>query len=93
MRVVTFGEIMLLLAPNGYERFFQNDQMQVNVEASPASFGVDAACVTKLPMDGGFPRNLGENWEPDCWLGRSSGNRQSCFEAVRRRRRSSTPVL
>ena len=27
-RVITFGEIMLRLAPNGYYRFFQNDQMQ-----------------------------------------------------------------
>ena len=25
-RVVTFGEIMLRLAPGGYYRFFQNDQ-------------------------------------------------------------------
>ena len=28
-KVVTFGELMLRLAPNGYYRFFQNDQMQV----------------------------------------------------------------
>ena len=28
MKVVTFGELMLRLAPNGYYRFFQNDQMQ-----------------------------------------------------------------
>ena len=27
-RVVTFGELMLRLAPNGDYRFFQNDQMQ-----------------------------------------------------------------
>lgn len=27
-KVITFGEIMLRLAPNGYYRFFQNDQMQ-----------------------------------------------------------------
>ena len=27
-KVVTFGELMLRLAPNGYYRFFQNDQMQ-----------------------------------------------------------------
>ena len=27
-RVVAFGELMLRLAPNGYYRFFQNDQMQ-----------------------------------------------------------------
>ena len=27
-KVITFGEIMLRLAPNGYYRFFQNDKMQ-----------------------------------------------------------------
>ena len=55
-RVVTFGEIMLRLAPNGYYRFFQNDQMQAtfgggeaNVAVSLANFGLDAAFVTKLP--------------------------------------------
>lgn len=54
-RVITFGEIMLRLAPNGYYRFFQNDQMQAtfggeaNVEVSLANYGMDAAFVTKLP--------------------------------------------
>ena len=55
-RIVTFGEIMLRLAPNGYYRFFQNDQMQAtfgggeaNVAVSLANFGMDAAYVTKLP--------------------------------------------
>ena len=32
-RVVTFGELMLRLAPNGYYRFFQNDQMQATLAA------------------------------------------------------------
>ena len=27
-KIITFGEIMLRLAPNGYYRFFQNDQIQ-----------------------------------------------------------------
>ncbi len=56
MRVVTFGELMLRLAPNGYYRFFQNDQMQAtfgggeaNVAVSLANFGLDCAYVTKLP--------------------------------------------
>ena len=56
MRVVTFGEIMLRLAPNGYYRFFQDDQLQAtfgggeaNVSVSLANFGVDSAYVTKLP--------------------------------------------
>ncbi len=55
-RVITFGEIMLRLAPNGYNRFFQNDQLQAtfgggeaNVAVSLANFGLDAAYVTKLP--------------------------------------------
>ena len=55
-KVVTFGEIMLRLAPNGYYRFFQQDQMQAtfgggeaNVAVSLANFGVDSKYVTKLP--------------------------------------------
>lgn len=55
-RVVTFGEIMLRLAPNGYYRFFQDDQLQAtfgggeaNVAVSLANFGIDSAFVTKLP--------------------------------------------
>ena len=55
-KVVTFGEIMFRLAPNGYYRFFQNDQMQAtfgggeaNVAVSLANYGIDTAFVTKLP--------------------------------------------
>ena len=55
-RIVTFGEIMLRLAPNGYYRFFQNDQMQAtfgggeaNVAVSLANYGLDSVYVTKLP--------------------------------------------
>lgn len=55
-RVITFGEIMLRLAPEGYYRFFQNDRMQAtfgggeaNVAVSLANYGVDTAFVTKLP--------------------------------------------
>ena len=56
MKTVCFGELMLRLAPNGYYRFFQDDQMQAtfgggeaNVAVSLANFGVDSAYVTKLP--------------------------------------------
>ncbi|MBQ7604567.1 MAG: sugar kinase [Clostridia bacterium] len=56
MRVVTFGEIMLRLAPEGYYRFFQNDKMQAtfgggeaNVAVSLANFGLESRYVTKLP--------------------------------------------
>ena len=56
MRVVTFGEIMLKLQPEGYLRFFQNDKMlatfggaEANVAVSLANFGLDSRYVTKLP--------------------------------------------
>ena len=55
-KIVTFGELMLRLAPNGYYRFFQNDQMQAtfgggeaNVAVSLANYGMEASFVTKLP--------------------------------------------
>ena len=55
-KVVTFGEIMLRLAPNGYYRFFQDDQLQAtfgggeaNVAVSLANYGLDSVYVTKLP--------------------------------------------
>ncbi|MBP5271299.1 MAG: sugar kinase [Clostridia bacterium] len=55
-KTVTFGEIMLRLAPEGYYRFFQNDRMQAtfggaeaNVAVSLANFGDRAAFVTKVP--------------------------------------------
>ena len=55
-KIVTFGEIMLRLAPNGYNRFFQDDQLQAtfgggeaNVAVSCANYGHEACFVTKLP--------------------------------------------
>ena len=55
-RIVTFGEIMLRLAPEGYMRFLQADTFgatfgggEANVAVSLANFGMDAAFVTKLP--------------------------------------------
>ncbi len=55
-RVVTFGEIMLRLAPEGYLRFTQVDRFQAtygggeaNVAVSLCNFGMDARFVTKLP--------------------------------------------
>jgi len=55
-RVVTFGEIMLRLAPEGYCRFVQSQSFgatygggEANVAVSLANFGMDAAFVTKLP--------------------------------------------
>ena len=56
MRVITFGEIMLRLAPEGYYRFVQANSFgaiygggEANVAVSLAGFGIDAAFVTKLP--------------------------------------------
>ena len=56
MRVITFGEIMLRLAPEGYYRFVQADSYgatygggEANVAVSLAGFGIDCAFVTKLP--------------------------------------------
>ena len=56
MKVVTFGEIMLRLAPEGYYRFVQADRYcatygggEANVAVSLANFGIDASFVTKLP--------------------------------------------
>jgi len=55
-KIITFGEIMLRLAPNGYYRFFQDDQLQAtfgggeaNVAVSLANYGLDVGFVTKLP--------------------------------------------
>jgi len=56
MKVITLGEIMLRLAPEGYYRFVQAVSYgatygggEANVAVSLAGFGVDAAFVTKLP--------------------------------------------
>ena len=56
MRVVTFGELMLRLQPEGYKRFVQADRLEstfggaeANVAVSLSNYGVDAAFVTKLP--------------------------------------------
>lgn len=55
-KVITFGEIMLRLAPEGYYRFTQTESFgatygggEANVAVSLSNFGVDAAFVTKLP--------------------------------------------
>jgi 2-dehydro-3-deoxygluconokinase len=55
-KIITFGEIMLRLAPEGYYRFVQAQAYlatygggEANVAVSLAGFGADAAFVTKLP--------------------------------------------
>ncbi len=58
MRVVTFGEIMLRLAPEGNLRFLQEPRFQAtfgggeaNVAVSLAQFGVNSSFVSKLPKN------------------------------------------
>jgi len=55
-KIVTFGEIMLRLAPPGYRRFVQAEAFEAsfggaeaNVAVSLANFGMDSVFVTKLP--------------------------------------------
>ena len=55
-KIITFGEIMLRLAPEGYGRFVQSQTFgatygggEANVAVSLANYGLDASFVTKLP--------------------------------------------
>ncbi len=55
-RVITFGEIMMRLNPEGYLRFVQAEKFEAsyaggecNVAVSLANYGMDAAFVTKVP--------------------------------------------
>ena len=55
-KVITFGELMLRLAPENYLRFVQSEKYEAtfggaeaNVAVSLANYGAEAAFVTKLP--------------------------------------------
>ena len=57
-RVITFGEIMMRLNPEGYLRLVQADKYEVsfaggeaNVAVSLANYGLDAAFVSKVPAN------------------------------------------
>ena len=57
-RFVTFGEIMMRLNPEGYDRFVQADRFEAsyaggeaNVAVSLANYGLDVSFVTKLPSN------------------------------------------
>ncbi len=57
-KVVTFGEIMLRLSPQGFLRFSQSTSLDVefgggesNVAVSLAKFGIDVDFVTRLPKN------------------------------------------
>lgn len=56
-KIVTFGELMLRLAPENYLRFVQSEKYEAtfggaeaNVAVSLSNYGEDVAFVTKLPM-------------------------------------------
>jgi 2-dehydro-3-deoxygluconokinase len=58
MKIVTFGEIMLRLAPPGFERFLQTPQFvatfggaEANVAVALSTFGLPATFVTVLPAN------------------------------------------
>jgi len=57
-KIVTFGEIMLRLAPEGYYRFVQAEKFgatygggEANVAVSLANLGMDVKYITKLPKN------------------------------------------
>lgn len=57
-KVITFGELMLRLAPEGYYRFVQADKLvatfaggEANVAVSLANYGFDVKFVSKLPTN------------------------------------------
>jgi len=57
-KFITFGEIMMRLNPEGYNRFVQADRFEAsyaggeaNVAVSLANYGLDAGFVTKLPAN------------------------------------------
>ncbi len=56
-KVATFGELMLRLTPQGYQRFVQANSfeasyggVEANVAVSLADFGMEAKFITKLPQ-------------------------------------------
>jgi len=56
IKVITFGEIMMRLNPEGYRRFVQAERFEAsysggeaNVAVSLAGYGIDAAFVSKGP--------------------------------------------
>ena len=55
-KIVTLGEIMLRLSPEGNDRFIQSESLRIipgggeaNVAVSLANYGHDAYFVSKLP--------------------------------------------
>lgn len=87
-RIITFGEIMLRLAPEGYYRFVQADRYgatfgggEANVAVSLANFGMDAAFVTRLPQHdiGQAAVNALRHWGVDAHLITRGGDRVGIY--------------
>jgi len=92
MKVVTFGEIMLRLAPEGYLRFLQADKYnatfggaEANVAVSLANFGADAVFVSKLPVHdiGQAAVNIVRSWGVDASRIVRGGNRVGIYYCER----------
>lgn len=76
-QVVTFGEVMLRLQPEGYKRISQAEKYEatyggaeVNVAVSLANYGIDAAFVSKIPNNAVADKFISEikglNVNTDC---------------------------
>lgn len=88
MRVITFGEIMLRLQPEGYKRFMQAERYEAvygggeaNVSVSLAQMGVDTAFVTKLPDNAIADKCIKEmrGWGVDTSLIMRGGERMGIY--------------
>ena len=87
MRIVTFGEILLRLSPEGYRRLFQAPRLEAtfggaeaNVALSLAAMGLDAVFVTRLPENAigcaarDFLRGAGVDTRRIAWGGEKARN-------------------
>ena len=82
--VVTFGEIMLRLAPPGFERFLQSPQFvatfgggEANVAVALAGWGAPARYVTVLPPSTRSPTPLSPNCADSASIRRASSGRKA----------------
>ena len=71
MKVVTFGEVMMRLAPPDFLRFTQARSFDViygggeaNVAVALANFGVDVDYVTRLPANAGSEKSNTMSYRP-----------------------------
>ena len=96
---VAFGEIMLRLAPPGFERFLQSPQFvatfgggEANVAVAVASFGLPARYVTLLPPNIRSPMPSSANCAASAWIPRGlSARAGACRIYYVETRRQSAP--